>query len=70
MALITRNKATTAPSSLVEGELGVRTANTLALFVGDSSSVQTLLGAPVAVGGGTNETLRYGGTEWVSASNL
>jgi hypothetical protein len=72
MSIKIRHKATTAPSALDAGELAVRTANTLALFVGDGSAVQTLLGGPVAVGGADFATLRWNDTTkaWVTSSVL
>lgn len=75
MPIKIRNKATgsTGPSSLEQGELAaLLTANTLKLFVGDGSNVQTLLGAPVAVGGANNHTLRFDSATgtWVTNANF
>jgi hypothetical protein len=71
MSIKIRNKATTAPSALDAGELAVRTANTPALFVGDGSSVVTLLGAPVQAGTVDDRLIHWDAatSSWVENAN-
>jgi hypothetical protein len=70
--IITRNKTTGTPGALNTGELAVRTANQLKLYLGTGSGVQELLGGPIDGGTTAADTLKWSSLleRWVATSEL